>query len=374
MGMTKKNSFRKHFILFFIVFLLAACSWQDRNTKEPVPDTTFPFTMQWVYPANNKIRAVSANDYIVALATDEKILAISPKNGRLLWELPFKVDKRFYPYLLAGSKMVVATNSEEMIAINSETGQIAWKVSATSENSYGFKVDYVSENYVVVERTASWSLEVYEIKTGKVLWDTFGNRGGAGVHVDESRNVLLIVGGRSSPRMFDLKTGELLAQQERLTHESSAYRFPFIYYDRNEEKEIAVTIGGLDIHTMEEQWSFYVGHKIYHLTLAGNNLLVSGEDGLYVLSQNGELLWKADGASLGEGINEKPLVIGENIFATVRNTGKIYAWRTDGQEIGTLSFPGKGGLKQIFGTGVSIASVNDLLLVISDDTLYAYGQ
>lgn len=360
--------------MFFLVFLLAACSGQVGNGKEPVPDADFPFTRQWIYPASKRILAVSTNRDLVALATDEKIVGISPENGSLLWEFPFKVDKRFYPYLLAGNEMVVATNSEEMIAITLKTGQVAWKVSATGENAYGFQVDCVSENYVIVERTASWNLEVYDLKSGEMLWDTFGNRGGAGVHVDESRNLLLVVGGQFSPRMFDLKTGELLSQQERLTHESSAYRFPYIYYDRNEEKEIAVTVGSLDTRTMEEQWSFYVGHKIYHLTLAGANLLVSGEDGLYVLSQNGELLWKADGNDLGEGINEKTLAVGENIFATVRNTGKIYAWHVDGQPIGTLSFPGKGGLKQIFGTGVNISSVNDLLLVISDDTLYAYGQ
>jgi len=368
-----KIRIEKRCFVFFLVFLLVACSGQDAKRDEPVPDAGFHLERKWAYQADKKIEAISANHDVIALAIDDKIVAVSVENGSLLWDLPFKVDKRFSPYLLAGGEIIVATNAEEMIAINSRTGQILWEAQATDKNPFGFKVNHVSENYVVAERTASWNLEVYDAKTGEMLWDTFGDRGGAGVYVDEPRNLLLVVGGPASPRMFDLEKGKLLSQQDRYyTAASFAYEFPFVYYTRNEE-EIAVTVGGLDLRNMEEKWSFYVGHKIYQLTLAGDMLLVSSEDGLYVLSKDGVLLWKADGNDLGEGINEKALGIGENIFATTNNTGKIYAWKIDGQQIGALSFPGKGGLKQIFGTEVSIASANGLLLVIHDDVLYVYS-
>lgn len=373
MKKNRKNCLRTCYAIFFLVFLLMACSGQKENGNEPVPDAGFPYKQQWTYPANKKIWAVSGNNDIVALATDEKIVAISSINGGLLWEFPFKVDITV-TCLLTEKGVVVATNREEMIVIDAKTGQLLWEINATSKFGGGFQVDSVSENYVIVERTASWTLEVYDIKTGKMFWETFGSRGGSGVYADEGFNLLILVGGQHSPRIFDLKTGELLSQQDRYTTESFVYEFPFVYYVRNEEKEIAVTIGGLDLHTMEEQWAFYAGDKIYQLMLAGDKLVVSGENGLYVLSKNGDLLWKADAHNLGEGINDKAVGIGENIFATVRNTGKIYAWLPDGQQVGALSFPGKGGLKQIFGTGVRIASGGDLLLVISDDALYAYGK
>ena len=259
-----------------------------------------------------------------------------------------------------------------MIAINAEDGHLLWRMAVSDKDDQGFHLDSISENYLVVERSSNWDLQVYDLTTSNFLWDTTGKRGGAGVYIDEQHNLLILVGGSISPRIFNLKTGELNSTQESFATEYSAYDFPSVYYISTNEKRKLTVVNSLDINTMKKLWSLNLDGTLFDMTLANDMLLVSGEYGLYALSKQGDDLWTAD--NLGEGFNDRAVKIGEYIFAQGRGTKKIYAWLDNGSLEGTISFPNKSWVQLLTDKRRNIFPVNQLLLVINNNVLYAYGE
>lgn len=357
------------FITFFLTLLLSACSNQQASVQEPAPDATFPFQQKWSYQADKTVWKLASNDNSVFVATPDKILALSLSNGNLLWEFQFEVDT-LAPSLLANTKIVIAANRKEMIGINAITGQLLWRVDTSVQNGGpGFHLDTISENYLIVEMARRWNLQVYDVTTGQLAWETIGNRGGSGVYIDEPHNLLVLVGGPISPRIFDLKAGELNFQQEGYTTERSAYEFSSVYYIDTDK----FTANSLDILTMEKNWTVRLNSSLSAITFVNDMLLFSSEHGLYALNKNGDQLWTTD--SLGEGFHEKAVMIGKYIFAQASYTRKIYAWLDDGSLIGTISVPEKDISQFISDQKTNIFSVNNhLLALLNNNKVYVYGK
>ena len=363
------------FIILFLTLFLVACSGQQVSIEEPVLDAGFPFRQKWTYQADRPISTLASNDDSVVVTTGEKIIAVSSSDGHLLWEFEFKVDT-LAPCLLTNKKIVVAANRQEIIAINAKDGHLLWKVGTPDKADQGFQLDAISENYLVVEKSTLWDIRVYDVTTGNFLWDTLGNRGGSGVYIDEQHNLLILVGGSISPRIFNLKTGKLNSQREGYTTEYSAYDFPSVYYISQDNKGKLFLVNSLDVTTMKKLWTLDLhktglGEALFAITSAKNMLWVSGEGGLYALDKNGDQLWTAD--NLGEGFNDRAVKSGKYIFAQGRATSKIYAWFDDGSLAGTISFPTKNFFERLI-DNTNIFSVNNLLLLMNNDMLYAYGE
>ncbi|MGC5772097.1 PQQ-binding-like beta-propeller repeat protein [Paenibacillus pabuli] len=136
----------------------------------------------WSYGKGLTPYIVYHNDVIYGLNGDHKPYALNAKTGKAIWQSASStwIDTQYRTEMLVptGDTLYVIKSSTTF-AFDMKTGKLRWKVDEPLGEGNG--TDYLEESNDVVLRTffvqgalTSIQLNAYDKKTGKKLWDDFG--------------------------------------------------------------------------------------------------------------------------------------------------------------------------------------------------------
>lgn len=136
----------------------------------------------WSYGKDLKPYVVFNNGVIYGLSVDLKPYALNAKTGKLKWQSNTSIymDTRLRTEVLVPTvDTLYAIKGSRTFAFDAATGKLRWETNEPSGEGHG--TDYLQEADGVILRTfhvqgalTSTQLTAYDKKTGKKLWDHFG--------------------------------------------------------------------------------------------------------------------------------------------------------------------------------------------------------
>ncbi|WP_339265397.1 PQQ-binding-like beta-propeller repeat protein [Paenibacillus sp. FSL W8-0187] len=136
----------------------------------------------WSYGKDLKPYVVFHNGVIYGLSGDQMPYALNAKTGKLKWQSNTSIymDTRLRTEVLVPTvDTLYAIKGSSTFAFDAATGKLRWKTNEPSGEGHG--TDYLQEADGVILRTfyiqgalTSLQLTAYDKKTGKKLWDHFG--------------------------------------------------------------------------------------------------------------------------------------------------------------------------------------------------------
>jgi outer membrane protein assembly factor BamB len=337
---------------------------------QTIKDEDFPLRERWSALLNGFgiSRLAVSEDWIVA-SQSNGVTAIDTKTGNLLWNREFQVD--IDSQLLFVNGNVVVASLDQMKVLNKSGEELTTVRFDSGDESAKIVAGY--SEYIFVRRVPSWSLEVYHIPTGQLVWEIPFGRGGMSVSFDDNTNVVYLTSA-NYVRAYDISSGDLIWKIDRNT-DNGALDMDVLFYSSDlAENEKILQVSAVDVQSLNVLWDAQIPYgvrtTIYNLAIFDNMLLVGTNFGLLALDKkDGHELWQSQ---TNDSFFGEPVVINDVIYERSAGEYTIYAISpTNGQYLGYLRL-GKSSLPISHSDDSIIYATGEVLIFPDKNTVYAY--
>ncbi len=354
--------------LFMLIFLLACSSLSQAGPR--IINESFPLMQRWSLPLKGRVYRLAVSDDWIAASQSNSITAIDTKTGKLMWELSFPVDINSLLLFLNGN--LVVASADQMKVINQSGEELSTIDFDSPKESAEIVAGY--SDYVFVRRTPSWTLEVYHLPTGRLVWEIYVGRGGLSISFDDITDIVYL-----TTTFFisanDISNGNQIWRIDE-NPTTGTYDSGVLYYSTQlSKKNYTIQVSAIDTQSLKLFWDAEIaqglGNSLFNLTVFDDTLLASTNSGLLALDKkDGNPLWKSETSELFYG---KPVVINDVIYIRGTTSSVIYAISpADGRNLGTLSLEKSSILSTSQDEYDIVYRAGDLLIFPFEDSVYAY--
>ncbi len=320
---------KKIFLLFFILFIAASCS---SGNNVPLDESNFPLDNHITVPIVGNVREIAVAGTWIAVDTGDKIVALDPGSGSVMWSIDFPVIAYTQGFLVSGDTLIAAS-STEVISVDKNGRNREFALDSGVKNITRLTSVYPDYLYIVGH---SWMFGAYDILNGDLMWETpVGRGGGDEAYYDNPSGLVFVSGG--SIRAFDHRTGKLEWIQDRNVI-SSAFASRVLYEYEKVNRNNNYRVNAVDIGSKNDLWSrdftFLPATGVNKLAVSENLVLLIGSDIIALDVSTGNQIWKT---STGETFYTSPVYFDGALYIKAGG-GNVYAISPiDGSIIGKVT-------------------------------------
>ncbi|MBK9925274.1 MAG: PQQ-like beta-propeller repeat protein [Anaerolineales bacterium] len=271
---------------FIVVFLFAAMYFAVNNFLTPINlgAQPFPLTKKWAVSLNSGsifdsiVELSKTGDGVLLAKTKEGIYALQENSGAVMWFFGLKNQLQPRP-AIAFDGIIYTSDSKYLLAISQKDGKLIWEQAVGSAN---WIVD-VSKDMVLVNEVAN-DIVSFDAKTGNLLWRKGVGRGFVAAYIDGD----LIYIPDNGIEAVDAQTGSVVWGDGDDPIGDSAFLDGVIYY------ALGDSIIAFDARKRIELWSVFLsGFGFKRPLIHGDYVFAIDRDYLYAIRRsNGFLEYK----------------------------------------------------------------------------------
>jgi outer membrane protein assembly factor BamB len=348
-------------ILWIICFAIGACS--QNSTYPPLSlQGENLLSLKWSHQLTDTITDLSGTDLNSILAqTTNTLYSLDPVTGEEQWKLTLSNQLTLSPAIAVGDHIYI-TDNKFLYALNQRNGYIIWRQPMSVPNAW---VVSGSENLVIVNQPSE-SINVYDSRTGSLLWDKLTGRGPVTAYSDQ-KLVYILDEGISA---FDWSTGNFRWVIGSDVIGASDYQENTIFYTTGVSSEENVNrIIAFNTNSQNELWEKKVqGSGFIKIKAFDNALIVYNMDYIYALNKiNGNLIWQV---RITSPIN--PTEIGNTLYVMGGFNRVLYSLNIEtGKQIGSQKVAPS---RILLADDQEMISSQDLLILFKNNEIYTYGK
>lgn len=347
--------------------LVASCS--SLQTEIIIKNDNFPMMNVWSYKNQEIITKLAIAEGWLAIGSENQVVAIDTITGSFLWRLGYSLESSS-ELVFSGEYLIITDITTRKILAITKSGEVVKSFFINSEETFEVLAAY--SNFIFVKRIPSWSIEVYDLNSGKIIWSSIVDRGDTRINFDDSTDtVFFTTSGYISKQ--SVYTGDIIWKIDQETQSGFLNSGSLYYYSNTYANENGYIIS-VDAKDSDPIWKtnmLNIDLRINNFALLSNFLLASTNYGLIALDKNnGEIIWTSETEEYFYG---KPIYINNLIYIRGTNTDTIYAIDpNNGQYVGFLKL----GAPSIYGLSLEkdevIYQYKNLLIVPYLDTVYVF--
>lgn len=349
-----------------LALIIVSCNLVQAN--QVIVNDEFPLVERWSFVSDSSVYGLAVSEGWVAIGKENGVSAVDAKTGHLLWDLDFPLNVGS-PLFISEGYLIVAEKSQ--IDVIDKTGKLVSKVDLALQEESEL-IEAVHSDYIFVRRFPSWNLEVYNMWTGKMVWDLVVHRANVTISYDPTTE-LVYVTTTESISAREIATGTEIWKMAKITRTGLLDTNILYYYE--ETSANSGSIKAFDIQKLSTVWktdSLIENRSIYNLVVFNNMLIVNTNYGLIAFDEkDGREVWKSQ---TNDQFYGKPVMIDDILYVRGTDTKIIYAVLPEnGQYLGYLHLGNPSLLISTFYKEYDIVyNSGDLLIFPFNKTVYAF--
>lgn len=192
-------------------FFFAGPTFPDafQNTRRGVTRHSATQASVWVAPGD--ANSLTANDTIVAIATDEGVLGLERATGAERWRGPPTLDA-VIDVEAAADLVLALTEAGAVVGLDAATGRQKWsrQVSSTGESGFVLQFAAIGSDQVLVHDMCGDEFVAIDVPSGREMWRT--PLAGWGITRGRVGEQTMVVSDELGVAALDRRTGEPLAE------------------------------------------------------------------------------------------------------------------------------------------------------------------
>lgn len=341
-------------IFLFVSFAIGLSIANDRKLQTE----NFPLSLYWRIKLDGQVKALSTDeDGLLFIRTAEKIYAVIPQMGTILWEHPISWQGVPLP-VVSNQDSVYYGDGKGIWALVKETGSVRWFYPAANLHP---DVRSVFSNLVIAE--VSGYVYGLDSDDGSLIWHKADCRYGEIQPYGIASTIYIPCINRI--RAMDAWTGDGEWEIETpVTIGTYAYQDGRMYYSPNR-----TSIAAFNLQEHKQEWqTHYHGEGFRQFKVIDEYLATVDEQLCLFDRSSGETLWCTDRIP----VPQNPVIINDKVYVFNAAQNQITAMDiTDAAKIGELSIR---NFKIASSLNELMVSIDDLLVFSSGNIVFTFGD
>ena len=258
-----------------------------------------------------------------------KVFALDAKSGKLIWKRKLEAPLRAPPTVRGGRIFIITVNNQ-MVTLNSKTGEDLWKHSGLPETAsmLGSASPAVDDG-IVIAPYSSGQLVALRVDNGRVLWEeslTSVRQANAISAISDirgrpiiDRGLVIAISNGGQIIAVDLRTGKRVWQKDIGSLESPWVAGDYIFTLTNQAEVVCLSRKNGSVHWVKSLEKYKNPEELSGLILwtgpilASDRLIIAASTGLAlaVSPYTGKILGYID---MPDGVSIPPVVANGNVF------------------------------------------------------------